>query len=1171
MNDKIKELLLSLVNDKINIDKFNNELEKDYDLSSQKDDIASTFNYVLNDNIFELARNNKKLYDLIYVLSPYVDTSDLINKYQISLTDAMKGYYLDKEHSSAFGKNLFEYCKEHNVIFNEEEQKQIEKLFNNSSIGEDFYKSLKSALLSYQTDDDKVSEEELRDVIFAKNNLDFIMRNYMKMSMGNGFWTLNVVEIILEDDNKEKLLSYLAPESFSKLFGRGGAPSEIKIEEILVNLDPNNIFYLPYFKGSKALRIAVNKGIKLNEDAVKRLGWDYFMGDLKMVNLALETDPKNALHIYPICNWVEYDEEKGLTLAKNKTEFYYSDMEYFANPILAKLAIDNDPNNVFILPLTFNYNMLLEYAIEKGLDLSYENLHENDTDNIFNDQDLFIKAIKYDYNNILKYSGSNLLFKCTSYYLQSKNINKSSSNIDKMFEEALNVSRDFLDRYQDTIYFYKGDLKSLFLNEKYFKYFLGFNNINEKDFIQYSFGSSYDWINAMLKYNSYDDINSFKKFFNYYCKQTNKEENTVTLLNNFISCLKGYSQYKEFCDSLVSSKVDLSRDNIMDIDVLFDYDSSLNQDLIPKNIDDLTNFSRKSFDSNIDYFFNCKNHKVKKNIFCRTVLNNDLEKVINLLNTYGDTSYLIQLQFENKNDIYLCRYIEEMKRYTTLFEFVINLTDEDEMNNIMNNISNDKSKRDTVYKWSRYLSNYEEKINKMYAKETLRNLTDINNINDNYLKDMIDKESTSKSGINVYDFSNKNYGLLAHVKSSREDIDNLVTGKSSINQSFICLSAVSYIKQRYYGVVPKDIVFGYSDLPSSNFIMSATSNMGSNIAVNMGSSKVNTVYREQRGFKDTSSAPEGFNSEFLCYREGLKPSCIILPDGREPNEDEIEVAKKYNLYFVKTQKNNEMMSESPEKIEYKDDYLKDEYDMTPSDVSEFKKLMNISNNKRKICIFTDSHGLFEPTLAILEDARKHGVKEFYSLGDNVGTGPNPDDVLKLLDLYDVKSVKGNHEMYVIDGIEGFKKHLHGYQVEEAKNDSDWTRSKLSNDQIEKIRNYPDSLVIEVSGKKMLLCHHLNDFNTNKTLYDPNDYEAVFQGHEHFENKDSNVYTVRGAGIGYSANSNDTGKAKYMEITETEDGKYYISINSVPFYIKNAKRDIIESDGPSKDKMSRWLK
>lgn len=1146
MNDKINELLLNLVNGKISVDEFNSKLEKEYDLSSQKDDIISSINLSLNDNIFELARNNEKLHDLIYVLSPYVNTSDLIDKYQTSLIDIMKGYYLDKNHSSADGKNLFEYCKKHNVTFNEEEQKQIEELFDSSSIGEDLYDSLNSALLTYEIHDGKIAKGEENDIAFAKNNLDFIMKNYTKISTANGHWTLHVVEIVLNDDNTEKLLSYLPPESLSLLFGRGGAPRELELERILINLNPNNIFYLPYFRGSRVLKIAINKGIKLSEEVVERLDSDYFYDDPNMVNLALETDLKNALHIY-------------------------KRIDRYRNSKLAKLAIDSDPNNVFALSVDSDYDMLLEYAIEKGLDLSYENLHEYDKEDTSKNEAFFMKAIKYDYDNILKYEGSNYLFKCASYYLQSKNASKTSSNIDKMFDEALDTSRKFLYKYQNAIPFYRGELKNLFLNEKYFKYFLEFNNINEKDFIQYSFGSSYDWINGMLKYNSFDDINSFKKFFNYYCKQTGGEENAVSLLNNFISCLKGYSQYKEFCDYLVSSKTNLSSENIIDMNALFNYKSSLNPNLAPKNIDDLNNFSRNIFDSNIDYFFNCDNYDTKRNIFCKIVFNTDLEEVINLLNTYGDTLYLTQLQYENKNDIYLCRYIEEMKRYTILFEFVTNLINEDEMDNIMNNILNDENKKDTVFKWSKYLSNYEEKVNKMYAKETLRNLTDINNITDSCLEDMLDKESTSKSGVNVYDFSNKNYGLLAHVRSYGENVDKLATGKSSINQSFICLSAVSYINQMYFSINPGNIIFGYSYLPEKNFIMSSISDMASNNAIQEYSSKVDDISRHQRGFKDTSRAPKDYTSELLCYREGLKPSCIILPDGREPKANEIEVAKKYNLYFVKTQQDNKVMENAPEKIEYKDDYLKDEYDMTAPDISEFKKIVNVSNDKRKICIFTDSHGLFEPTAAILEDARKNGVTEFYSLGDNVGIGSNPEDVLKLLDLYNVQSVKGNHEIYVIDGVEGFKGHLSKIQVKEAKKDSDWTRNKLSKAQLEKIKGYPDSLVIEVAGKKMLLCHHLKDYNTKEELYNTDDYEAVFQGHEHSESRESNIYTIRGAGIGYSSDPDELGKAKYIEITEKENGEYSICVKSVPFYIDNTKRDIIESDGPGRDKMTRWLR
>ena len=39
-----------------------------------------------------------------------------------------------------------------------------------------------------------------------------------------------------------------------------------------------------------------------------------------------------------------------------------------------------------------------------------------------------------------------------------------------------------------------------------------------------------------------------------------------------------------------------------------------------------------------------------------------------------------------------------------------------------------------------------------------------------------------------------------------------------------------------------------------------------------------------------------------------------------------------------------------------------------------------SDKPRSIAILTDAYGLFEPTLAVLEDARKRGITEIYSLG-----------------------------------------------------------------------------------------------------------------------------------------------------------------------------------------------
>lgn len=73
---------------------------------------------------------------------------------------------------------------------------------------------------------------------------------------------------------------------------------------------------------------------------------------------------------------------------------------------------------------------------------------------------------------------------------------------------------------------------------------------------------------------------------------------------------------------------------------------------------------------------------------------------------------------------------------------------------------------------------------------------------------------------------------------------------------------------------------------------------------------------------------------------------------------------------------------------------------------EFKNKVISTKNKDKITILTDAHGLFEPTLTILEDIRKKWITKIYSLGDNIGTGSNPSEVINL-DYYGVKSIKGN--------------------------------------------------------------------------------------------------------------------------------------------------------------------
>lgn len=125
---------------------------------------------------------------------------------------------------------------------------------------------------------------------------------------------------------------------------------------------------------------------------------------------------------------------------------------------------------------------------------------------------------------------------------------------------------------------------------------------------------------------------------------------------------------------------------------------------------------------------------------------------------------------------------------------------------------------------------------------------------------------------------------------------------------------------------------------------------------------------------------------------------------------------------------------------------------------------------RQVAIFTDAHGLYEPTKAALEDMKKRGINEIYSLGDNIGVGPDPDKVIDLLVEYDVHSVAGNAEEYVRLGIEPF----YSYFNAAKKLSHTWTLSKLNEKQIGVIKMMPRTIELVLGGKKIALVHFAND-------------------------------------------------------------------------------------------------
>ena len=929
----------------------------------------------------------------------------------------------------------------------------------------------------------------------------------------------------------------------------------------LIEKDVNNILL---YKGSsdEVFKYAVEKGFKFTRENLLKLGENSEIFLIDAFKYAIEEDVNNILLYKGASDEVfKYAVEKGFKFTRENLLKLGENSKIFSTDAF-KYAIEEDVNNILLYK--GSSDEVFKYAIEKGFILTYDNINSlASKDILLNSEMLMDIAIKHDIKNLLEYNGNLLKFNFLKEKIKLSD-NKNIEELIKKYEKKYN-------EYSDILTNYRGDRLKFLLNEETFNSFLEKIDFNKDTFIQYNFGVDYDFLTDIIQISkNSENLETFCSFINDMSKYY--DDNVFDKSKMLITLLKNYNRYPELCENIEKNNIDLSDVQFSQLSKLFKNKIEINNINISK-ISDLEKIDEILMDKFQKDYDNSSDISEKIDNLCKIIFGYSNQEIEGILQKYGNTARLKQLMFDNRYDEKIKSKIELYLGYTAAFEMLLNEKNIENLDYLFENI---KKNSDVIFEINSLFEDYKEEMRKLYAYETNENLTKKDYIDDAYLETMIDKEKSEKYGVNVYDYSNKNYILLAHVMSGSESVDQIVNGLSKNGdsiQNYICLSAISYIKQNYYYGGGKNIIFGYDTLPIENFIVSSSNNMGSNRAIKRNDISTPNIKTKQYGVRDTSNT--NGNSEYLCLREGLKPCCIILPNGREATDEEISIAKEYGLYFVKTQEKDVSLKSSPEEIKYKSKTTieKEKYDEMSSKISQLQKMMG-KKLPRKIAIFTDSHGLYEPTLEALEDARKDGVTEIYSLGDNIGTGSNPGEVIDLLEEYNVKSLKGNHEIYALDGIDSMSGHLSSDAMkEEAKKNSDWTKSKLTSEQIEEIRKCPEELEIEIGGKKVLLCHHTKDYNTGKEKYDTDKYDDVFQGHEHFESGNKNIHTVRAVGMGYSS-YDPKGIASYIELVEKPDGNGYDIIKrTVNYSLERSKREIDESDAPSEDKekISNWIR
>lgn len=159
-----------------------------------------------------------------------------------------------------------------------------------------------------------------------------------------------------------------------------------------------------------------------------------------------------------------------------------------------------------------------------------------------------------------------------------------------------------------------------------------------------------------------------------------------------------------------------------------------------------------------------------------------------------------------------------------------------------------------------------------------------------------------------------------------------------------------------------------------------------------------------------------------------------------------------------------------------------------------------SRESMRLAILSDIHGNFRALEAVLEDIEHQNIDTVITLGDNIGYGPEPEQVVVELIKRGIPSVMGNHELGLISP------HYFGRLNFLTQESLDITRSLLSQKSLTWLANLRPVII----SNKTRFCHGCPPSSMTRYLYAPSDvrltrifqsYQEIlcFSGHTHMLN------------------------------------------------------------------------
>lgn len=122
----------------------------------------------------------------------------------------------------------------------------------------------------------------------------------------------------------------------------------------------------------------------------------------------------------------------------------------------------------------------------------------------------------------------------------------------------------------------------------------------------------------------------------------------------------------------------------------------------------------------------------------------------------------------------------------------------------------------------------------------------------------------------------------------------------------------------------------------------------------------------------------------------------------------------------------------------------------------------------RIAFISDIHGHFQALQAVLSDVAKNHVQSVVCLGDVISLGPQPREVIELLQRTDCQFVMGNHDEPFVDPAQMA---MVCVVAEEIYTMNKWTAEQVSEEQLDFLRTFRRTIQMEDESGRRLLCFH----------------------------------------------------------------------------------------------------